>query len=172
MLGSAAIRALRSASAAVDDAQHRSLVASPETHGRAVPFLIRLDVTHDVTLLPELRSKPLELLRLGGRPPRAERVETATPATSLRAPVGAVDQLIFGTGYRPNLAKLEFIDADLRRQVGHTGGEPSLDHGFESTVPGLHFVGVMAGYAFGPLCRFVAGAGVAAKRISARVCAS
>jgi len=36
---------------------------------------------------------------------------------------------------------------------------------FESSVPGLHFVGVTAANSFGPLFRFAFGADYAAKRL-------
>jgi hypothetical protein len=42
-------------------------------------------------------------------------------------------------------------------------GYPILDKGFESTVPGLHFLGAPAAWSFGPLMRFVAGTEFAAR---------
>jgi FAD-dependent urate hydroxylase len=41
-----------------------------------------------------------------------------------------------------------------------------LNEWFESSVPQLHFAGALAGYAFGPLCRFVVGSKVAARQIA------
>jgi hypothetical protein len=43
-----------------------------------------------------------------------------------------------------------------------------LNQWFESSVPGLHFVGGLAGRTFGPICRFVAGARVTAQQVSRR----
>jgi len=40
---------------------------------------------------------------------------------------------------------------------------------FESSVPHLYFVGALAGYTFGPICRFVAGAGAASHQISRHI---
>jgi hypothetical protein len=37
---------------------------------------------------------------------------------------------------------------------------------FESTVPGIYFVGLPAANSFGPLLRFACGAGFAARRVS------
>jgi hypothetical protein len=45
----------------------------------------------------------------------------------------------------------------LHRAVRTANGYPILNKGFESSVPGLYFVGATAAYSFGPLCRFVAG---------------
>jgi hypothetical protein len=39
-------------------------------------------------------------------------------------------------------------------------------------VPGLHFVGAAAAESFGPLMRFVAGSGYAARSVARRVTAS
>jgi len=41
-----------------------------------------------------------------------------------------------------------------------------LSPNFESTVPGLYFVGVSAANTFGPLLRFAFGADFAARRLS------
>ena len=79
-----------------------------------------------------------------------------------------VDHLLLGTGYRPSLEKLPFIDASLRRRVETSQGFPILNEWFESSIPRLHFVGGVAGYSFGPLCNFVAGAGIAARQIAKR----
>jgi NADPH-dependent 2,4-dienoyl-CoA reductase/sulfur reductase-like enzyme len=79
-----------------------------------------------------------------------------------------VDHLLLGTGYRPALEKLPFIEASLQRHVRTSQGFPVLNEWFESSVQRLHFVGGVAGYSFGPLCNFVAGAGVAARQIARR----
>ncbi len=80
-----------------------------------------------------------------------------------------VDHLFAGTGYRPDIEQLSFIHPVLREQVRRRGGLPLLDMGFESSVPGLFFAGAIASYNFGPLTRFVAGSGVAARHITRRL---
>jgi len=77
-----------------------------------------------------------------------------------------VDHVVLGTGYQPAVQKLSYIDASLRQQVAQQHGYPLLNKWFESSVPHLYFAGSLAGYAFGPICRFVAGAGVAARQIT------
>ena len=47
--------------------------------------------------------------------------------------------------------------------VEHT---PVLSSNFESSVPGLYFVGASAANTFGPLLRFAYGAGFTARRLS------
>jgi hypothetical protein len=54
----------------------------------------------------------------------------------------------------------------LRARIARHGGLPLLNGTFESSVPGLHFVGAAAVASFGPLLRFIAGAGFAARRIT------
>jgi hypothetical protein len=48
-------------------------------------------------------------------------------------------------------------------------GYPELKTGFESSVPGLHFVGPPAARSFGPLCRFVSGTAFTARSLTRRV---
>jgi hypothetical protein len=78
------------------------------------------------------------------------------------------DRIIAGTGYRPDVRTLPFLDASLRERVKSTLGIPSLDLGFESSVRGLHFVGFTSAASFGPLMRFVYGTPFAARRLAQR----
>ncbi|HEX8034939.1 MAG TPA: FAD-dependent oxidoreductase [Ktedonobacterales bacterium] len=79
--------------------------------------------------------------------------------------VREVDYLFLGTGYRPDVQKLAFIDPALLAKLEVRLGYPVQTDWFESSIPGLHFVGALAGYNFGPICRFVTGAGVAGRQI-------
>jgi thioredoxin reductase len=67
------------------------------------------------------------------------------------------DHVLLGTGYKVAVERYRFLPPDLLRAVRTAGGHPVLNRGFESSVPGLFFVGATAAYSFGPLCRFVAG---------------
>jgi thioredoxin reductase len=77
----------------------------------------------------------------------------------------AVDHLLFATGYRPHLDRLSFLSPGLRHQLQEHDGYPRLDDCFESSVPGLHFVGRLADDSYGPICRFVSGAEPSARRV-------
>jgi thioredoxin reductase len=77
-----------------------------------------------------------------------------------------VDHIILGTGYRAHINTLKFIDPSLLLKIQEHNGSPVLNEWFESSVPQLHFVGALAGYAFGPLCRFVVGSKVAACQVA------
>lgn len=80
-----------------------------------------------------------------------------------------IDYLFLGTGYQAHIDKLDFIDPGLRKQVQDRDGQPLQNSWFESSVPHLYFVGALAGYTFGPICRFVAGASAAAHQISQHI---
>lgn len=96
------------------------------------------------------------------------RATALDPGVRLELNDGTVreaDYLILGTGYRPHVERLTFIDPMLRTMIMTHDGYPIQTNWFESSVPGLYFVGALAGYTFGPICRFVTGAGVAGRQI-------
>ena len=80
-----------------------------------------------------------------------------------------VDHVLMATGYRVDVRKYEFLSASLVSALRLIGGLPVLGRGFESSVPGLHFLGAPAVWSYGPLMRFVAGADFAARAVSRSV---
>ena len=76
------------------------------------------------------------------------------------------DHVICGTGYRPELARLTFLDNALLSQINALHGTPILSTNFESSVPGLYFIGAIAANTFGPVLRFACGAEFAAPRLA------
>jgi len=68
-----------------------------------------------------------------------------------------VDHVLFGTGYRVDVARYPFLEPGLLADLHRVGGYPVLSGGLESSVPGLHFVGAPASWSFGPTMRFVSG---------------
>lgn len=81
------------------------------------------------------------------------------------------DHVIAATGFGVDIARLEFLSEEIRSGLRTTGKAPELSAHFESSVPGLYFVGVSAANTFGPLMRFAYGARFAARRISRRLAA-
>ena len=77
-----------------------------------------------------------------------------------------VDHVIGGTGYRVALKRLRFLDDELRKRIRTAEDTPVLNTYFESSIPGLYFVGVASANSFGPLARFAYGAMYTARRIS------
>jgi thioredoxin reductase len=73
--------------------------------------------------------------------------------------------VIAATGYKIDLRRLAFL-GDLRNHIRQVENTPVLTSRFETSVPGLYFVGVAAANSFGPLLRFACGARFAARRVS------
>jgi thioredoxin reductase len=79
------------------------------------------------------------------------------------------DHVLAGTGYRPDLRRLPFLESSLREEIAHLEHTPHLTDHFETSVPGLYATGPLAAYAFGPLMRFMVGAEYAAPRMAAHL---
>jgi FAD-dependent urate hydroxylase len=82
------------------------------------------------------------------------------------------DHVLLATGYRIDLNRYRFLSSGLVGSVAVKQGLPVLRPGFESSVPGLHFVGWPAAWSYGPLMRFVYGADFAARALVAQVAAA
>ncbi|MGB9365161.1 MAG: NAD(P)-binding domain-containing protein [Xanthobacteraceae bacterium] len=82
------------------------------------------------------------------------------------------DHVIAATGYKVDLARLPFLDAQTRARIATFDGSPRLSPAFESTIPGLHFVGLASAQSFGPVMRFVYGAKHAATIMTHHVAAA
>jgi cation diffusion facilitator CzcD-associated flavoprotein CzcO len=80
-----------------------------------------------------------------------------------------VDHVIAGTGYDINVERVNFLCPKLRGTIQQLEGAPKLNSIFETSVPGLHFVGPASAMSFGPLFRFVVGADYTARRLSAHL---
>jgi NADPH-dependent 2,4-dienoyl-CoA reductase/sulfur reductase-like enzyme len=76
------------------------------------------------------------------------------------------DHVLLGTGFRIDVSRLDLLAPALVHDLALAGGYPILDGGFESSVRGLHFLGAPAAWSFGPLMRFVAGTGFAARALA------
>jgi thioredoxin reductase len=83
----------------------------------------------------------------------------------------ATNHVIAATGFRVDLARLPFMEENLRRRIRTVGAMPVLSTNFESSVSGLYFVGLAAAGSFGPLMRFMYGTEFAARRISKHIAA-
>lgn len=110
---------------------------------------------------------PLELdVRLRGGEAVGGRVRLELERDGRREHVEA-DHVMAATGYRVDLSRLPFLDRALLTALRTYRGYPLLTRDFESSVPGLYFVGNAAAFSFGPVQRFVVGSSLAAGRVSA-----
>jgi len=76
------------------------------------------------------------------------------------------EHVIAATGYRVAIDRLKFLNVDIRAGIKAVSDSPALSSTFESSVPGLYFVGVSAANSFGPVMRFAFGAGFAARTVT------
>jgi cation diffusion facilitator CzcD-associated flavoprotein CzcO len=80
-----------------------------------------------------------------------------------------VDHVVAATGYDVDVRRLTVLQEPLRSAVrGLRGraGAPRLGPDFQTSVPGLHTVGLASAGMFGPAMRFVFGCGFTAKRVA------
>ena len=77
-----------------------------------------------------------------------------------------IDHVVAATGYRVDLARLTFLSDDIRSSIRLAYRTPMLSSKFESSIPGLYFVGLPAVLSFGPMMRFALGAGYTAQRLT------
>lgn len=77
-----------------------------------------------------------------------------------------VDHVILGTGYQTDIARLPMLHPSLLASLKTYAKAPELTNWFESSVPGLYFIGFTAARFFGPFYRFVIGDQAAARRVT------
>ncbi len=76
------------------------------------------------------------------------------------------DHVIAATGYQVDLRRLTFVSASVMERIRSVEHTPILSANFESSVPGMYFVGTSAANSFGPLLRFAFGARFTAERLA------
>ncbi len=76
------------------------------------------------------------------------------------------EHLIAATGYKPDLRRLEFLDVAIRNEIRSLTNAPALSIDFQSSAPGLYFVGIAAVNDFGPMMRFAYGSDYTAHRVA------
>jgi len=78
----------------------------------------------------------------------------------------STEHVIAATGYIPDVRRLSFLSPEIVERLQLIGQTPRLSAHFESSVPGLYFVGAISATSFGPTMGFVAGADFTSQRIS------
>jgi FAD-dependent urate hydroxylase len=107
-----------------------------------------------------------------------QQVESAVPAgEKLRVrlndgTVREVDHALLGTGYGVDVRRYPFLPPELSQSLSLVDGFPKLKSGFESSIPGLHFLGAPSSWTFGPLMFFVCGTDYAARRLTRYISAT
>jgi hypothetical protein len=62
------------------------------------------------------------------------------------------DHVIAATGYCLDLHRLSILGPELLHTIRQIGGQPELSGNFESSVPGLYFLGPLSANCFSPAC--------------------
>ncbi|HEX9354485.1 MAG TPA: FAD-dependent oxidoreductase [Streptosporangiaceae bacterium] len=96
---------------------------------------------------------------------------TGVSGTGARTEVAA-DHVIAATGYRPDLARLTFLDEGLRTRLRTVASTPVVNRDYQTRAPGLYVVGPGVAPTFGPVMRFVYGADHAARTVGRRLASS
>lgn len=97
--------------------------------------------------------------------PDGDRVRLTVTADGTRRELTA-DHVITATGYRGDLARLDFLGEDIRSALRTLSGSALVGRGYQSSVPGLYAVGPLVAPSFGPVMRFVYGARHAALAVT------
>jgi cation diffusion facilitator CzcD-associated flavoprotein CzcO len=117
-------------------------------------------------LRPRLHDVPIHLgARIRDAAPAADQVALELADGTLHI----ADHVVFGTGYRVDIGRYQFLAPELLSVIRTRSGYPALSRGLESSVPRLHFVGAPAAYDFGPTMRFVSGSWYAGRALTRSV---
>jgi hypothetical protein len=76
------------------------------------------------------------------------------------------NHVMAATGYKVRMDSLKFLSPEIRSKIATVEQTPVLSAEFESSLPGLYFVGIAAANSFGPVMRFAYGAEFAARTVS------
>lgn len=76
------------------------------------------------------------------------------------------EHVIAATGYKFDVARIPFLTDAILEQLDLIGTTPRLSAHFESSFPGLYFVGPISVTSFGPVMRFMVGADYTSRKLS------
>ncbi|MFE0175227.1 NAD(P)-binding domain-containing protein [Streptomyces sp. NPDC059002] len=105
---------------------------------------------------------------------RTSHVRDGQTVLTVETPGGRVaeltaDHVVAATGYRVDLKAMDFLGHELRARLAVSRGTPKLGVGYESSIPGLYFTGMLGGSSYGPVMRFVCGTEFASPRLARHV---
>lgn len=103
---------------------------------------------------------------IGGLQAKGGSVRLTLDRQGARGTTLEAAHLIAATGYQPAIRRLPFLADDLRASILTADEAPILNRNFESSVPGLYWVGLASANSFGPLTRFAYGARFTARRLT------
>lgn len=80
-------------------------------------------------------------------------------------PEVSADHVIAATGYRISLNRLQFLPDSMRTSLQKAAGSAAVDANYQSSIPGLYFMGPSVAPTMGPVMRFVFGSEHAATTV-------
>jgi len=80
--------------------------------------------------------------------PRGERLSLRLSDNTERF----VDHMLLATGYRVDISRYPFLTGQILESIRRINGYPQLDSGFQTSMPGLHFLGAPAAWSSAHSC--------------------
>lgn len=142
------------------DRARRAIVAN--TLGPAGGYFVKDPVRSKVAVLTDRRI--VSAADSNGR------VRLSTVDSHGKSEIVECDHVIAATGYRVDLHQLAFLPKDVLNRLRMMDNIPVLSSSFETSIPGLFFVGLTSARSFGPVMRFLVGAPYSARRITKTLC--
>ena len=101
--------------------------------------------------------------------PQGERVRLGVTTPSGASRELEADHVIAATGYRIDLSQLQFLPEAIRSRLRTVASSPVVGRDYQSSVPGLYFIGPAVAPTMGPVMRFVFGTWHAAPVVARHV---
>lgn len=101
-----------------------------------------------------------------------EKVQLKVAAAGTVGQEVTADHVIAATGYRTNLERLGFLPDAMRSSLRTVGGSAAVGRDYQSSIPGLYFIGPSVAPSMGPVMRFVFGSRHAATTVGRHLAAT
>lgn len=101
-----------------------------------------------------------------------EKVQLKVAAAGTAGREVTADHVIAATGYRTNLERLGFLPEAMLSSLRTVGGSAAVGRDYQSSIPGLYFIGPSVAPSMGPVMRFVFGSRHAATTVGRHLAAT
>ena len=101
-----------------------------------------------------------------------EKIQLKVAAAGTAGREVTADHVIAATGYRTNLERLGFLPDAMRSSLRTVGGSAAVGRDYQSSIPGLYFIGPSVAPSMGPVMRFVFGSRHAATTVGRHLAAT
>jgi FAD-dependent urate hydroxylase len=104
--------------------------------------------------------------------PQGEKVQLRVAGAGMPDRDLAADHVVAATGYRINLKRPGFLPDAILSSLRTVAGSPAVGHDYQSSIPGLYFIGPSVAPSMGPVMRFVFGSRHAATTVGRQLAAA